>query len=364
MKNYLYEVITDKAEDIKADGLRVVLLVLSLVYGILVRLQDFAYKKKILRPAYVDTKVISVGNITWGGTGKTSLIGVLAKFLSDKGKKVAILSRGYKRAQSTEHRVQSTSEEYQLIGDEAYLLREKFPEIPVLVGRNRIENAIRATKDFKSEVILLDDGFQHRRIKRDLDIVLIDCLNPFGNGHCIPRGILREPKTSLQRADLIVLTNTEFNREEARELELDIRDLNNKAPIVYASYRGLGLRDFLTGEIIIPSHMIGKPVCLLAGIGNFNSFRKTFISFLGGNVKLEFNFPDHYEYQRQDLLKVQDACVREGVGLIVTTQKDIVRLKSYINNDLLVKIFVLEIELEILKNKDKFFNKIENVCSG
>ncbi len=359
MENYLYEVITEQAQDFKAQVVQTMLFVLSLIYSSLLRLQDFAYKYKIIRPAHVDAKVISVGNITWGGTGKTSLVGVLGKFLSGKGKRIAILSRGYKK--SSKRKAQSAKpDEYTLMGDEAYLLKEKFPEIPVLVGRDRVQNAAKAIKDFQTEVILLDDGFQHRRIKRDLDIVLIDCLNPFGNGYCIPRGILREPKSSLERADLIVLTNTEFNKEEARELELDIRELNYKAPIVYASYRALVLRDFLTKETLIPSHIVGKPVCLLASIGNFDSFRKTFASFLGGNVKLEFNFPDHYQYQKQDLLKIQDACIKEGIALIVTTEKDMVRLKSYTDNTLLVKIFVLEVELEILKNKDKFFNKIED----
>ncbi|MEW6008705.1 MAG: tetraacyldisaccharide 4'-kinase [Candidatus Omnitrophota bacterium] len=364
MENYLYEVITDKALDIKAQSLRVVFHILSFFYCALVRLQDFVYKKKILRPAHLEVKVISVGNITWGGTGKTSLVSILAKFLSGKGKRIAILSRGYKRVQSTEYREQKTREEYQLMGDEACLLKEKFPEIPVLVGRDRVENAIKAVKDFQAEVVLLDDGFQHRRIKRDLDIVSIDCLNPFGNGYCIPRGILREPKSSLERADLVVLTNAEFNKEEAKELEFDIRDINSKAPIVYASYRALCVRDFPSGQVIIPSHMVGKPVCLFAGIGNFESFRNTFVSSIGGNVKLEFNFPDHYQYQKQDLLEIQDACIKQGVNLIITTEKDLVRLKQFIDNSLLVKIAVLEVELEILKNKDKFFERVENVCLG
>jgi tetraacyldisaccharide 4'-kinase len=362
MRNYLHGVIIEETKDSFSEGLRFILFVLSLIYIKLMQLQDWAYRYGLLKSAKVKARVISVGNITWGGTGKTSMIILLTEFFAPQGKSVAILSRGYGRTKR--YPLNAIPLTYQDIGDEAYMLQQKFPDIAVLVGPDRIKNARKAVDKLKAEIILLDDGFQHRRLSRDLDIVLIDVLNPFGNEYCIPRGSLREPKEGLKRAHIIVLTNCEFDKEQAYDLTRHFRQINPKALIVQASYRFAGLFDALTQETVVATQIVGKSVCLLASIGNFESFRKTFSAFVGGKIVYEFNLPDHYRYIKDDLRHITDTCIKHGAYTVVTTEKDMVRLQSYLNDSLGIKIIVLKARLEILENQGAFFGKLNDVSAG
>ncbi len=362
MRNYLYSVITDKKSGILAESTKLLLLILSFVYSFFVWLKNIAYEKKLLRPDSVAAKVISVGNITWGGTGKTSMVMLISEFLLSKGKKIAILSRGYKSVDTPDSR--NAGLEYKAVGDEPYLLKEKFPQVPVLVGKDRVASAIKATKDFQSDTVILDDAFGHRRIVRDLDIVLIDVLNPFGNGYLLPMGILREPVQALIRADVIVLTNCEFDREKQKKLWFDISWINDRALIVYASYRFKRLYDIKTRQTLDRDEISLKPVCVLASIGNFSSFRLSVDSFLKADVKLEFNLPDHFEYNREYVESILDACRKAGIETILTTEKDAVRLRPWLSDSLDVKIIILEVNLEIIENKERFFEAILNVYNN
>ena len=369
--NYLYNVITDKAEGFWSQVLKAILFILSWFYWGLIALVDLAYRLKLLKPAQVQARVISVGNITWGGTGKTSMIQFLAQFLLGQGKRVVILSRGYKQderckmpyfAKATKGR-QDARSEYKAMGDEPYLLAQKFPGVPVIVGRDRIQSAGQAIKTYQPQVILLDDGFQHRRLQRDLDIVLVDVLDPFGNGFFIPRGSLREPKANLRRAQVIVLTNCEFEKDATEDVARELAAINSQALIARASYRFLRLTEAITGQTIVPTYLAGRPLCLMASIGNFNSFKKTVSSYLNGRVVLEFDFPDHYDYEKEDLDNVRNACVQQGLYAVITTEKDLVRLRPHLDENSGLKIFVLEVGLEITDKKEEFLKAVGDVCT-
>lgn len=362
MRNYLYNVISDKESGILAEAIRSLLLILSFVYSFFVWLKNLAYENKLLRPDSVGAKVISVGNITWGGTGKTSMVMLISDFLLSKGKKIAILSRGYKSQGKPNSKNSGLG--YKAIGDEPYLLKEKFPQVPVLVGKDRVTSAIKAVKDFKSDTIILDDAFGHRRIARDLNIVLIDVLNPFGNGYLLPMGILREPVQALIRADIIVLTNCEFDREKQKKLWFDISWINDRALVVYASYHFKRLYDISRRQTVDRAEVCLGPVCALASIGNFSSFRLSVESFLKADVKLEFNLEDHFEYTKEYVENIINSCRRLEIDTIITTEKDAVRLRPWLWDNLGVKIVVLEVNLEIIENKERFFEAILNVYNN
>lgn len=362
MRTYLYNTITDKTSGFLAEATRSALLILSFAYSFFVWLKNIAYENKLLRPDSVEAKVISVGNITWGGTGKTSMVMLISEFLLSKGRKVAVLSRGYKSRGKADPK--DAGFEYRAIGDEPYLLKEKFPHLPVLVGRDRVSSAIKAIKEFQSNTIILDDAFGHRRINRDLDIVLVDVLDPFGNGYLLPRGILREPLEALSRADIIVLTNCEFAREKQKKLWFDISWINDSALIVYSSYRFKRLYDIANRQTIDRAEVSLRPVCILASIGNFSSFKLSVDSFLKVDVKLELNLPDHYEYSKEYVRATLDTCRKAAIETIITTEKDAVRLRPWLSDSPGVKIIILEVILEIIENKERFFEAILNACNS
>lgn len=357
MKSYLYNVITDKEKGPLVFALQFFLYVLSFVYVFLLRLQAIAYEYKLLRSNSVPATVISVGNITWGGTGKTSMVMLLIEFLLSKGKKIAVLSRGYKS--DAGRNSADSGLKYKAMGDEPYLIAEKYPQVHVLVGRNRVLNGLKAVKELKCDTIILDDAFQHRGITRDLDVVLVDVLNPFGNGYLLPRGILREPVLGLGRADVIVLTNCEFDREKQKKVWFDINWINDRALILYTSYRFKSLYDIQSRQVFERFCLAQKPVCILASIGNFLSFKLSVRDFLKSDIRLEFDFPDHHEYTKIDLENILNSCCNKGIETIITTEKDAVRLRPLLSlNPPEVRIVVCEVRVEIIENKDKFFERL------
>jgi len=218
MERYLYSLATDRSRGFIAAIIKFFLFLASAIYGLVIRALIFLYR---LSPCRLGCKVISVGNITLGGTGKTSLVKVIAGYLQQRGHKVAILTRGYKRKKITNYELRITN--YENMGDEPYMLQMSLADIPVIVDSNRVRSANRAISEYGTDTVIFDDGLQQWRIKKDLEIVTIDATNPFGNLHMIPRGILREPLSCLKRADVFVLTKTNLNAD----LE-SIKDILNK----------------------------------------------------------------------------------------------------------------------------------------
>jgi tetraacyldisaccharide 4'-kinase len=285
MKRYLFNLATDKSKGFIAEGIKVFLFLLSLLYGLIVRILIWIRQ---IRTYQSECKVISIGNITLGGTGKTVVVEYIARYLTNKGKKVAILSRGYKRrvvTTSQSHPVTS----YEMLGDEPYMLSRNLGDIPIIVNSDRIKAAKYAINDFKVDTVLLDDGFQQWHIKKDLEVVTIDSTNPFGNRHMIPRGILREPLSFLRRADVFILTKTNLAIGVKNILDFLSR-INPRALILEsvhnpAGFYKLGLNDGLLDANVLKD----KVVTLISGIGDPDSF-ESLIRSMGIEIGLSFRF--------------------------------------------------------------------------
>lgn len=311
MKRYLYNLATDKSKGFIAGIIKVFLFALSLLYGLAVRTLSFMYSFKCQR---INCKVISVGNITLGGTGKTPLVEVIAGYLKQQGHRVTILTRGYKRMHTA-------------MGDEPYMLEMNLADIPVIVDADRIRSANRAIRDYDADTVILDDGFQQWRIKKDLEIATIDATNPFGNRHMIPRGILRQPLSSLKRADVYVLTKTNLN-PDIGQLKYTLNRLNPSGIIIESIHKPRGFYDIAKPEELFNTETLkGKTVSLFSGIGDPGSFEDLIIG-LGINIGLSFRFADHHNYTREDLDKIIKGSKGKNIDTIITTQKDAARIYS------------------------------------
>lgn len=360
MKDYFYALATDKKRGFAAGLLKSILLFLSFVYALIIALVKSSYRYGILKRTRLNCKVISVGNITLGGTGKTPFVKMLAKYLTDNGHKVVILIRGYKRKQrDTQYTCLAGRQAIpntQRMGDEGYLLIKDL-DLPVVVGRDRIKTANVAIERYRPDIIILDDGFQHWRLRRDLDIVLINALLPFGNGRVIPRGILREPLSALRRADIFVLTKTNMV-EDFKKTEDELKKIGPSSLIVESRHQPIRLYD-VNGKNFDLSYIKDKEVCIFSAIGDPESFSKMILD-LGAKPKFKFEFRDHFDYCLGDLEKIINTCKGSEVKLLITTQKDAVKIAAF-NIDNTIAILVLEIELSLTKNRDEFYRRLSGL---
>lgn len=337
MRQYIHSLMRDKKSGIINVPAKLALLIVSYVYFLLIKCNHLFYKAGILKIKSVPITVLSVGNITLGGTGKTPFTMMLAKILA-KDKKVAVLIRGYGE-------------------DEHKMLKDNLKSfgVEVFVGRNRFKSAKVALLRGIGTIVM-DDGFQHVRLKRDMDIVLIDSINPFGNNKLFPRGVLREPMSGLKRADIIVLTKTDVGD---KGIALDkIRKIAPGKDILEAVHKPYGISDIKTGVKEDLDMLKGKNVALLSAICDPSYFKRT-VASAGASVGAEFIYPDHYLYKAKDIEKVFSECAVKNIDTIVTTQKDAVKLRD-LNIPDRPRMLVLEIGLEITKGKEI----LENALSG
>jgi len=280
---------------------------LTLPYGAVTHLRTRAYQKGVLRQRRLDGVVISVGNLTTGGTGKTPMVLWIAQRLLSEGKSTGILTRGYRGEGDG---AASTS-------DEVQLLRARLGDRVALgVGADRFASGTELAKG-GVEAFVLDDGFQHLQLARDVDIVLIDATNPFGGGHLLPAGRLREPLSALARADVIVITRI----DDAPEIEAAIRR-NSDAPIFYARAHLEYIQEF-GGESSGAKYAEAYPRKWFAfsGIGNPAAFRADLRKW-GLDVAGYKAFPDHHRYTAQDVKTIEDAAYAVGANAIICTEKD------------------------------------------
>ena len=335
MRDFFLEIALDKRKDLIALSLRPLLYLLSLIYGLLVMGGCWVYKRGILPGYRPKAKVISVGNITLGGTGKTPLVEFLAAALLRKARKVVVLSRGYSL-------------------DEPRMLENKIEGLRVFIGRDRIKTAKEAENTLKPEVIILDDGFQHWRLKRDLDIVLLNSRNYFGNRRLIPRGMLREPLSSLRRADVIVLSKVNAVKDISA-IRNELGHINPKALIVECAHKPECICD-AQGTVFSLGIIENKNICLLSGIADPDYFKRT-ASDLGARIVSDARFPDHHHYRKGDIEEIVRACRKKNVDTIVTTEKDLARLPlGEFASD--IKILILKIKLVITQNEESFLNRV------
>ncbi|UCD55396.1 MAG: tetraacyldisaccharide 4'-kinase [Candidatus Omnitrophota bacterium] len=318
------------------------LLILSYAYGFLVKAHYFFYKVNLLKSYKPQIAIISIGNITLGGTGKTPFTIMLAKRLTQKNrKKTAVLIRGYGE-------------------DEWRLLEDRLGKhgIKVFVGRDRVKYARRALQ-YGIDSLVLDDGFQHRRLKRDLDIVLLDSTNPFGNRHLFPRGILREPFDSLRRADIVVLTKVDKTKNIPAIAD-EIKKIAPGKTIIKAVHKPKALFDIKTGSEKELAFIAGKKVCILSAICDASYFKHT-VEMSRARIGLEFVFPDHHPYRARDLDRIFKKCKRENIDTIVTTEKDAVKLRSLTLAESEFKILALRIELEIIQGEEELDDNLHRL---
>ncbi|MCK4590618.1 MAG: tetraacyldisaccharide 4'-kinase [Candidatus Latescibacteria bacterium] len=328
--------------------LRYLLWVCSLIYGLAVWLWLLGYRWRLFRRSSLTTKVISVGNITLGGTGKTPLVALLARILQEREKRVAVLSRGYRRRGkgikiiSDGKKILSNPQE---AGDEPYLLAKSLRNIPVIVGKDRVQAGRLTTEKFASEILLLDDGFQYLKLRRDLDIAVIDAANPFGNGHLLPRGILREPLSSLKRAHLFCLTRVDQARKLG-ELENRLNTLNPKTPIVECIHSPCFLRKLPDGPQVGLERLSGRRVVAFSAVGNPEGFEQSLVK-LGAQLVGRMRFKDHHRYSVKDLERIARLARNSQAQMVVTTGKDSVNLSQTSVFD--IEMWSLEIEIQVVR---------------
>jgi len=327
--------------------------VLAVLYGGIIRLRNLAFDVGFLKVKKPACKVISVGNITVGGTGKTPMAVMLADMLRKRGFRPAVLSRGYGGSRKRKFTIVSDGENIlrnpKEAGDEPALIARALANVPVITGKRRYFTGSYAVRCFGADVLVLDDGFQHRAVDRDVDIVLLDREKPFGNGHMLPRGGLREPRRSLKRADILVLTGTERVGDES-SVPVCSHYLAQH-PVFQACRCPQHLVKGIAKDVYPLEYLKGKKVCAFSGIARPEQFRKT-LEPLCKEITSFIDFPDHHMYERVDVEKICRTLRATSADLIITTEKDGVKLTDY--PEFLNTIYQLRIQMEIAGGPDEF----------
>ena len=324
--------------------LTAMLRLLSFPYGAAIAVRNGLYNRGFLRQERLPCPVIAVGNVTVGGTGKTPTVILLAKLLKDRGRRPAILSRGY--GGKAKGPVNVVSDGYRILlswreaGDEPVLMARSVPGIPVLTGPERVRTGRAAIGKFGADVLVLDDAFQHRALFRDLDILLLNGARPFGNGFLLPRGPLREPPSAIGRAHLVIRTGT---TEEESDAPATVDALS--LPAFRGLHRPRALVEAQTGRILPLAELQGKKVCAFAGIGHPEAFRRS-LAELGAGIVSFKAYPDHHPYSRPHIEALEGLAHESGAEKIVTTEKDGVRLADF--PDFLPKVLLLRIGMEVI----------------
>jgi len=325
---YLDSVISGERRGFFSAILKSRLLQTSWIYLGIVKLRRWLCSKGVPRTKHLPCKVISVGNVVVGGSGKTPAAIAIARMLKEHGGlNVVVLSRGYRSkvrgpavASDGEHILLNPAE----AGDEPYLLARSLPGIPVLIGRDRVQTGLIAIRKWDSQVIILDDGFQYLRLARDIDIITMDATRPFGFDHVLPRGYLREPLSALNHADLILLTRV----DQCEGLDF-VRDrlarIAPSVPIFESVHEPRSLRSLDTHQEMGLNAIRDRDVLAVCGIANPLSFVRTLQSLGPAKVTL-LSFPDHHKYPPSSIEKIKRRAVELDVDIIVTTEKDAPKL--------------------------------------
>ena len=343
---------------------------LSYLYGFGARVNLWLYEAGFLSRRKLNCCVISIGNITVGGTGKTPTAQRVAKMIKNLGYRVVILNRGYRShwdkplgVVSDGRKIFMTSYE---AGDEAYLMAKMMPGVPVVIGKNRDVTGSYAVEKLNAEVIIMDDGYQHWQLERDLDIVLVDTLNLFGNGNLLPRGILREPLSHLNRADLFLFTKSDQSSQLTRSsLTENIRQYNTKAPIVESIHHAkefVEIADWYKGIQQNPlplEELKGKRVMVFSAIGNPSSFEQN-VSGCGLDIVEAIRYPDHHDYGMLEMQYIGERASKLKADALITTGKDAVKIPTefiYFNRD--IPLYVMNMDIMITRNEESFDNLLK-----
>ena len=375
VERYLVRLIQEKGSDqdqpAAINFLLALLKGLSFLFLAVVSLRYLLYRTGLLRRYPLGTQVISIGNVTAGGTGKTPVTEIFARTLKAEGRKVAILSRGYRRkeapwwqrmfTQVIEKPLVVSDGKHVLLdsatgGDEPYMLASNLPGVAVVVDRNRVKAGRWAVNRLGCDTLILDDGFQYQKLKHSIEVVLVDSTNPFGNGNLLPRGILREPAKNLKRADIIFLTKC---RGDVSAVKAEIRKYNTTAEIVECNHTPKVMKDVWSREEFPLSWLKGKTLCTLSGIASPKGFENS-LRHLGAKVVWCERYADHHRYDPSEVLYALNRTADMGADALVTTEKDAVRFPRLETAP--VKCLYLRIAIEILAGGESFDQLINRIC--
>lgn len=369
IQSYLYKMVHGEAKGVLANIFMMVLYFFSFIYCQLLELKLTFYRWGLLKQYRLDCHVISLGNITVGGTGKTPTAQRLAVAIRDMGYKVVILNRGYRAKWKGEVGVVSDGEKIYMsateAGDEAFLLAKNLPKVPVLIGADRAVTGRYAVEQLHADVVILDDGYQHWRLVRDLDILLIDAINIFGNNYMLPRGTLREPLDHLDRADVCLLTKVDqANSDACSIIKNTVKKYNEKALIVTSVHSPkyfVEVADWYKGasnHTTPIDSLKGKKVTAVSAIGNPASFEQT-ISDVGAEVIDSVRFADHHDYTMAEMQIIMDNAIECGSDALIITEKDLVKIPAeFIHSSRDLPVYVLSMEIAFIDGYDPFIQLI------
>jgi len=375
-EQYTIDVILGRREDTGAAVYAAFLQGVSYLFDGAVQLRLWLYRQRLLHDQHLGCLVVVVGNLTVGGTGKTPVVEKFARALAERGRRVAILSRGYKskrppfwrrgwnalvhaeepppRVVSDGTRVLLDSEE---AGDEPYMLARNLPGVVVLVDKNRVKSGTYAIRRFGCDTLVLDDGFQYLPLKGRLNLLLVDTTNPFGNGRLLPRGVLREPIKHLRRASYIFLTKSNGRRDP--ELEELIQRHNPGVDVIECAHRPQYLQRVGGDERQPLAHLRGRRVGAFSGIATPESFEH-FLRELGAQLLYTKRFLDHYRFTQEDLDTVGAQAHAAGLDFLVTTEKDAVRIDPAFRFP--IPLYYLRLEIEIIRGAADFQEAVGRIC--
>lgn len=372
---FIVDVVYDRINNNIADIIGFILNILSIVFSQIIKIRYFLYDKRLLKNSPLGCLVIVVGNITVGGTGKTPVVEKLAKTLQQNGRKVGIISRGYKSKNEslsrkilrfvtngavTPPKIVSDGKNVllssKLAGDEPYMLANNLPGVIVICDKNRVKAGYFAIKDFGCDTLVLDDGFQYLKLRGSLNICLVDSTNPFGNERLLPRGILREPLHRLSKADYILITKTK-KIQQCEELHQTIRIHNSLAKIIYCKHTPRFLVDIKSEEEKNLDFIKEKKVAVFSGIAYPESFEGT-IKEQGAEIIYAKRFLDHHRFSAGEIKTVFMEAFDTGAEMILTTEKDAVRLPKISPK---IPLYYLRLEIDLLSNEEDFNSLVKRL---
>ncbi len=375
LEQFAVEVIFERRLGKKAAIFRWFLHGLGKIYQAVVQCRNYLYREHIVHDHQLGCMVLTVGNLTVGGTGKTPVVDKLARDLADRGRKVAILSRGYKSAkppllrrlklrltrwEPDPPRVVSDGTNLLLdsrtAGDEPFMLARNLKNVIVITDPDRVRSGLYAIEKWGVDTLVLDDGFQHLRLKRRLDIVLIDRQAPFGNEYMLPRGTLREPARNLSRAGLILITKSDEHGNE--ELISRIREYNRTADIIECRHKPLHLEHVYGGDKQPLDYLCNRYVGSVSGIARPESFENS-LRGLGAKLIVTKRYADHHRFSAKEMQNFIRRCVERDLDAIITTEKDAVRFPKISHCE--IPIYFLRVEIEILRGQEYWDRLVERV---
>ena len=377
-ESFVEGVLYDRDLSISARLFGLFLNPFSYLFRVVVWFRSYLYENNfLLKRERLNALVIVVGNLTMGGTGKTPVVERLAKELQGQGRKVAVLSRGYKSkedekkgfkklfkgkdSEKSSPKVVSDGESVLLdseeAGDEPYMLANNLPGVVVVIDKNRVDAGKIAIERYGVDALILDDGFQYLAMKADMNLLLVDQMNPFGNRKLIPRGILREPVNSLSRATNVLITKSEI--EPQLELLETIRKYNKNAEIIRCAHKPKFFREVNGNDTRNIRYLIEHYVGVFCGIASPRGF-ENLVHQISGELRFKKRFLDHHKYTLDELERLFQKAKNSGVEVMITTEKDAVRIPSDFNPP--IPFYYVRMEIEIVEGYEDFNEAVRNYC--